>query len=756
MISLTELKERGSTHIYKVKKISKEEIEEISQLCTYDQPAFCNAACPLKLDVKAMLAAAAAGDLKKALQIYEKATPFPRLLSQGCEAPCERKCRISEIGEGVAIHEIEKALAFCAERTPSSSVFRMKKKKTVAVFGSDMFCLFLCGELEKKMYPLTVYTETESIEEYARLCGAENELERIKSLDIRFVFGAVMTRDYFERERTEYNVCCLSSKITSTLFAGKRLNEAFMLLEDENLIAGAGEGVLEIAFNAKKAALTVDRLAQNLSADNMRGQEGACESRLYTDLTEAKKLKRTEKTSDIYTAEEAAAEAGRCISCECRECFKGCEFLRKFEKPPSLLAREIYNNTQIIMGDHPLNRIMNACALCGQCKVMCPNGFDMVKVCRTARENMVATDKMSLAVHEFALQDMLFSNEEAFLSRPQPRYEKCRYVFFPGCQASAIAPEAVRAAYGDLCARLEGGVALMLGCCGAICGWAGRYELYDNTKEFINNELKKLGDPIIITACPTCSKEFSGHKTEGIWDVLNRIGLPAGTSETGIEAAVHDSCGARGDADTQASVRKLAESLGFTVIETEYSGDRSPCCGYGGLTVYTDRDLARRMTDKCLERTELPYITYCVACRDRFAAEGRSSKHILELVYGKEAGLSPDISEKRYNRLMLRQTILREVFNEEIEEMDLGFTVEYTHEAETIMNDRMILKSDVTGVFRALRENGNAVRDIESGRLITSHRQGNVTFWVVYEETQTGYLVFSAYSHRMTVDIREI
>ena len=45
----------------------KDEIENMVSLCVYDQPAFCSAACPLKLDAKAMLAAAADGDFKKAL-----------------------------------------------------------------------------------------------------------------------------------------------------------------------------------------------------------------------------------------------------------------------------------------------------------------------------------------------------------------------------------------------------------------------------------------------------------------------------------------------------------------------------------------------------------------------------------------------------------------------------------------------------------------------------------------------------------------
>ena len=69
---MSEIQERGSTHVYKVNKISKEEMENMVARCVYEEPPFCNAACPLKLDTRAMLKAAAGGDFKKALQLYEK------------------------------------------------------------------------------------------------------------------------------------------------------------------------------------------------------------------------------------------------------------------------------------------------------------------------------------------------------------------------------------------------------------------------------------------------------------------------------------------------------------------------------------------------------------------------------------------------------------------------------------------------------------------------------------------------------------
>ncbi|MBO6092321.1 MAG: (Fe-S)-binding protein, partial [Oscillospiraceae bacterium] len=641
-----------------------------------------------------------------------------------------------------------------------------KKKKTVAIFGSGLFPLFLAGELEKKAYPITVFCEQETLEAFLH-CETpfldtdafSLELKRLKGKDIQFVFGCTITSSFLEEKRTAFDVLCASGSVFQQLYPEAAFLPELMICEAAQLVTCREEGVMAAAFGAKKAALTVDRLAQNLDPRNMRGSEGSCESRLYTDLSEAILLKRIPENGQGYSAEEAVAEAKRCIQCHCEECMKSCAYLRHYKKYPGLLSKEIYNNTQIIMGDHQLNKPMNACSLCGQCTVVCPNGFDMAHVCHIARQNMVSTDKMPLAPHEFALLDLYFSNGDAFLARPQPGFNTCRYVFFPGCQASAIAPETVKAAYLDLCSRLEGGVALMLGCCGAICDWAGRYEMTGRTEEFIDREMSKLGNPIVIAGCPTCAKELKSHEeisVRGIWDVLLELGLPEGGYGLDRPVAVHDSCGARGDAETQKAIRTIAEELGCTVIETPYSGDRSPCCGYGGLTAYANREVAAEMTEQCLKRSEAPYLSYCMACRDRFARQGRESRHILELVYGTDAGSPPDISEKRRNRLTLKNDLLRDLWLEEPMEMKLDYQLNYTEEARRLMDERMILTDDVIAVMNFYRETGEAVYDSESGLLIARNRVGNATFWVKFiRESENSYTVHGAYSHRMNVVKRQ-
>lgn len=533
---MTYIQERGSTHVYHVNRMSKEEMDHMISLCVHEQPAYCVAACPFKADTKEMLFYAAKGNFKKALAIYEKITPFPMILCNGCTAPCEEKCRLCELGDGISIREVERAIVRYGEPGKRSSVFRIRKKKKAVIFGSGLFPLFLAGELEKKMYPATIYCQEKDYEAYIAAVAPEllesdrkNEVKRLSSMDLSFEFGCSLDLPFIRAKMKEADVVCASEEVAKKLAPEETADAEIMLREQAGIVSGPVRSVMDAAFAAKRAALTVDLLVQNLSPHSNRGSEGAVTTRLYTNMDGMKGSKKIPCSTDGYSKEEAVEEAKRCIQCHCDECMKSCVYLREYKKHPGLLAREIYNNTQIIMGDHQMNKPMNSCSLCGQCTVTCPNGFDMSQVCKSARENMVSTDKMPLAPHEFALMDMLFSNSEAFLCRPQPGYETCRYVFFPGCQAGAIAPDVVTEAYEDLCRRTEGGVALMLGCCGAISEWAGRYEMTEKVNEQLKQELAKLGDPMIIAGCPSCMKQLKeslGAKVTGIWEILKEIGLP--------------------------------------------------------------------------------------------------------------------------------------------------------------------------------------------------------------------------------------
>ena len=160
------------------------------------------------------------------------------------------------------------------------------------------------------------------------------------------------------------------------------------------------------------------------------------------------------------------------------------------------------------------------------------------------------------------------------------------------------------------------------------------------------------------------------------------------------------------------------------------------------------------MTAAALDGAEGLQLTYCMGCRDRYARSGAESAYILEPIYGAPSGSPPGISEKRRNRLELKRRILREIWMEDDAMEKLDFKLEFTDEARALMEERMVLDTDVVRVMRAYRESGDAVVENDTGLIVTRARLGNVTFWVKFTEDADGYTVHRVYSHRMTIETR--
>ncbi len=751
-------KERSTRDYHQKQLFSKEELEQRESLCTYEDPPFCNAACPLKLDVKAMLLAVSEGDFGKARSLLEYITPFPEILSYGCDAPCRSRCRRRELEESVNIPAVERAVMYHSDVPKAKGLLKFRKKQKIGVFGTELFTLAFAADMASKKYPVTFYTEAHDETDLLKRCSdlpeevLKRQLPKLKQSELKICFDSDPASAL--AEAGGFDILCGASSLKT------EETDPVTLCDSAQRIFPAGEkqygAVLQALFDARRAAVSAERIIQHLDPRNSRPPEGETESDLFTNLNYIP-IEEAVAENGIYSREECIREASRCIQCECAECFRGCSYLRAFKRCPRILTREIYNNTGIIMGDHMMNKALNSCALCGQCTVTCPNGYDMAEICRMARENMVETQKMSLAVHEFALLDMLFSNQEGFLAGKQPGYEKCRYVYFPGCQADAIAPDTVYRTYEDLMKRQEGGVALMLGCCSVIARWAGRKELYEEQIAFLKDQMHELGDPVIISGCPTCSKTLQEHFPEviGLWDVLAEKGLPEGHAVLQKEVIIHDACGARNDEKTQNAVRDIVRQLGGDIKETEYSGNRTSCCGYGGLVSYVNREAADDMAQECLKTdSEASYVTYCMACRDRLRRQGADAVHYSELVYGTGADDMPDLSAKRRNRLKLKQTLLKEIWKEEIMEEKVPFTCEISDEVKQKMEDRMILESDLLQTIAAYRKDRRAVLNEADHTLTAMHRIGNVSFWVRFLEQDDHYTILSAYSHRMQVRVR--
>ena len=728
---------------YRMKQaFGQEELHQREAVCTREEPPGCQAACPLHLDMRAVCGHEARGDFKKAAAVIRQTTPFLYLLARTCSAPCQKACTLSRLGEGVRVRDLELACALYGGPAGGSRFLIPRKNKKVLVAGDGIFALACCRELGKKGYEVHWHTACASFQAPLLELGlspeeAAADLSEFSTLRITREAAEKFSGETLEDWSCRADAFCVSPELV------------FGRLPENGFTGPAGRETVWILAAARYAAMQADRYLQGASPEGLE-EPKVYESRLHVTL-DGITGSRAVTGQGALTREMAAEEAARCIQCQCLECVKGCVYLQEFKRNPRGAIREIYNNLSIVMGNHMANGLINACDECGQCKAACPEGFDYPDVCRIARRTMVETEKMPPSAQEFAVLDQEFSNGEAFLARPQPGYETCRYLFFPGCQAAAVSPRTVEITYRRLREELEGGTGLLLGCCGAISRWAAREELLQEALEKIRAAWESMGRPEILCACPTCLKnlrELTSLPARGVWEVLLELGTEPVTDQ---RVSIHDACGAREDGEIRAQIRRFAEALGCRVEEMPFAGELSPCCGYGGLVRYANPKMAEKKAAFASGRSEHRILTYCMACRDQFQRAGKDSIHILELACQVEPGPVPDLSLRRANRLKLKEKLQRELWKEEgrMEEM---LPVIYMEGAREEMDQRMILESDVNAVLKAYESSGEAVEDPEKGWLAASLRLGNVTFWVKFTDTEGCYRVYGAYSHRMTVE----
>lgn len=755
------------------------QLRELEARCIQEEQPFCTAACPIHVDVRAFMTALAKGDVRKARKILDRTMPFPEILGRICDQPCRPFCKRGEIGDPLAIGRLEQ---FCVRTT--QTVVKLPKLPAkggkVAILGAGLSGMTAALDLGRKGRPNTLITSSPAIGGSLHQV-AESILPKevfvqaeatLTGYGVTIQTGTMLDRQAVASLLDEYDaVYCDWDGFDASLlpFALGAPDPLTLALERDGCFGGGcvetGEpfSVMHQVENGRRAALSLERHLQQVSLTAQREKEGACATRMYTvtkDFAPAAEMLPADAEAG-YTGEEATQEAARCIRCECMECVKQCVYLQEYKEYPKTLIRKIYNNQAIVQGTRNANKLITACSLCNQCTVICPHDFPVAEVCRSTRVEMVETGHMPPSPHDFALEDMQFSlGEFCALSHHQPGTESSSYLFYPGCQLAGSAPESVKRTYGFLTAHLQGGVGLMLGCCGIPAHWAGRTTLFAETMATFKAEVHRLGQPTVITACSSCLSIFKECAPEltttSLWEVLDTLPLPQGHSRPIQPLTLHDPCTAREQQDLRASVRSLCTKLGIAVVEHDYSGELADCCGYGGLMQFADKPLGRKAVRHKAGRSDLDGLAYCAMCRDNLAAHGRPVAHLLDYLFpGTDreplARSNPGFSQRHENRARLKNDLLAEFRPEESvsrpAHTDTRLLI--SRELEDLLNSRLILAEDLQKVIHHAENTGNYLFNPANGRRLAKYRPVRVTYWVEYESTDEGYLVHNGYSHRM-------
>ena len=484
-----------------------------------------------------MIASIRKKDFSAAFAILNRFVPYPRIISRICEHPCQGECRRNEVGGTIQINALERAAVDYSTKRASGITFSSRKTQRIAIVGSGLSSLMVAFDLATKGFSVVLFEAADRLAGRLRELGEErlpqqaidDDLAVLKDLSVEVRLNARVG----EGADAAASLSALTEEFDAVyLGAGPdgaasfahelALNEGGRIAIDSltfatsnpKVFAGGSQRYAPAAFSAitsmydgRYAVLSIERLFQKASLSANRDQQGAFATKLFTSLKGIAPAGATLMAvpEQGYSREEAIAEAERCIHCECLECVKVCEYLAAFKSYPKRYIRELYNNYCIVLGVHMANKLLNSCAECGLCGTVCPEKLDMGDYIRYTRQATVEIDKMPPSVHAFALRDMAFSTGEQFaLARHQPGHDASRYVFYPGCQLSASSPNQVFRLYEHLQQKLEGGVGLMLGCCGAPADWSGRENLFKETIAAVQKQWQGLGSPQVITACSSC------------------------------------------------------------------------------------------------------------------------------------------------------------------------------------------------------------------------------------------------------------
>jgi indolepyruvate ferredoxin oxidoreductase alpha subunit len=124
--------------------------------CVADSPPYCQATCPLHIDVRGYVELIREGKFDEALALIKKRLPFPATVARICTHPCESKCRRAEVEEPIAINALKRSAADYGKVAEDDTIIEEKEGK-IAIVGGGPAGLMAAYDLRKLGYGVTIF-----------------------------------------------------------------------------------------------------------------------------------------------------------------------------------------------------------------------------------------------------------------------------------------------------------------------------------------------------------------------------------------------------------------------------------------------------------------------------------------------------------------------------------------------------------------------------------------------------------------------
>ncbi|MDD3349737.1 MAG: NAD(P)-binding protein [Eubacteriales bacterium] len=750
-------------------------LKQFDQCRQWEKP-FCTATCPFHMDVLDFQEKMARGSYNAAFKTFRNAVAFPDIVAALCPEYCASSCPRKDLDQAVQLNLLEKTcVAKATKKDPTDYNVPIKNRK-IAVVGGGMSGLACALRLSSKKYDVSLYEKTD------RLGGRLWEL-----LPPALFLEDVRRQFQFENYSLHLNTEVLNIKelvaqgFEAIYIATGKGGSDFGVL---------GEGYVPYRLDKKTALFLggsllekdpIHSIADGLDmawAIEIYLKTGKMEYPIFSSETKAAISKDRLQTlaaivpsnDGIFTDKESLAEASRCIRCQCDSCRTDCDLSAFYKKWPLKMRDEIMSTvspSDSILHGTPAIRLINTCTDCRLFEESCPADIKFCEMLREARLRLHNLGKMPGAYHQFWLADMEHANGEfAALVKTPPHETQSNYAFFPGCQLGATDPRYVSETYRYLLSK-DPQTGLLLRCCGVPAAWSGNEKRHAAEIASLKNDWERLGCPTLIIACPSCARELKEQLPEvatiSLYEILSQGEPLWGNSKIQKKQdclySIFDPCSAKQQENFQTGVRELVSQCGIAIEELP-NGDHHGCCGFGGHAKIANPAFGDYVAKQRSGLSENPYITYCINCRDIFYEERKPALHVLDLLFdlNEETGALPNLSERRKNRVQLKESLLTELWEEKMEAIPETPKTKLilTAEIQQKMNEQKLLEEDIINVLEFADSTGRRIFDQEKKTYTAFRELGYITCWVEYRPVQEGFEILNVYTHRITIELEMI
>lgn len=751
--------------------------------CREHDIPMCADACPFKMDILDLQEKITKKRFNAAYKLIRDKAAFPAIVCNICPAYCEKACIRQVIDEPLQIKLLEKSVIELASRKTPNRYNLPAKKKKVAVIGAGLSGMGFAFRMASKKYDVTVFEKSDKIGGYLSELLPEDIY--MSEFDLQFTYENYTLN--LNSEITDIHNLCITDDnpdgfdvIYAATGAGGNSFGVPMPGSNTDILCGCMNiGDTAIYIGGRLCGKdTINALADGLEMSNAAEVFLKIKKLEYPQPAEPTKCVADEdKLIETHTSavcantlneEDCIAEADRCIKCQCDSCASYCDLIGYFDKWPTKMRDEILLSCKpagSLVHKAPARKYIAVCTECHMMTDTCPEHIDLCGMIKTARHKMHDADKVPAAYKQFFLRDMEFSNSEyAAVTKYAPGSKLCRYAFFPGCSLGALNPDYVIKPYKWLLNNYPD-TGLLLRCCNVPVDWAGNSKIHDSEIGKLKEEWISLGKPALVTACMSCSKHLNEFLPE--IETVSLYELMADTSDLPVgadfeEYTVFDPCSARDNISVQQAVRKLANNSGIHITELP-KGDKHGCCGFGGQGSMVLPEFTEYVVQRRSELSDNPYLVYCSNCRDIFKSSGKPAIHILDALFNIDpanTAASPDVTQRRLNRIILKENLLKEIWGEEMNSKPAKqpYNLIMNNDVASKVNKLKILEEDICNVIRHAETTGRRTVNPENNHYKAYYEIGAVTVWVEYTNgiNTDDRIIHNVYSHRMQIQLEAV